>query len=136
MPILLDHTIVPSHDKAAGARLLGELLERQWLPAEGEFAPVYVDDSLTFDFQDRDEFSWNHYCFQVSDDDFDAIFSRIKEKGIGYRSSPRGPNDSTVRTRGGGKNIYWTCPDSHIWEILTVSYARMAAAEPSKGSSG
>lgn len=124
MTIFLDHTIVPSHAKAAGAQFLGELLGKPWLTEDGEFAPVYVSDSLTFDFQDRDEVSWNHYCFHVTDEDFDAIFSRIKERGVGYRSSPRGETDYTVRTRDGGKNIYWNCPDGHVWEILTVSYAR------------
>ncbi len=135
MPILLDHTIVPSHAKAAGAEFLAELLDRPWLPEKGEFAPVYVNETLTFDFQDRDEFSWNHYCFHVTVDEFEQIFARIKGKGVGYRSSPRGPTDSTVQTRNDGKNIYWNCPDGHIWEILTVSYDRMASPAPAGAAS-
>ena len=135
MTIFLDHTIVPSSTKAAGAQLLGELLARPWLAEKGEFAPVYVNDSLTFDFQDREEFSWNHYCFHVTDDEFEAIFGRIKEKGIGYRSSPRGPTDLTIRTRDGGKNIYWNCSDGHVWEILTMSYDRMKPPVPAAVSS-
>ena len=29
-----------------------------------------------------------------------------------------------INSRLGGKNLYWQDPDGHLWEILTVSYAR------------
>jgi hypothetical protein len=124
MTIELDHTIVPSHDRTRQAQFLADLLGVEWEEPHGEFAPVYVNQEMTFDFQDRDDFTYHHYCFRVSDEGFDEIFGRIKDRNIPYRSSPRGETDYTVRTRDGGKNIYWTCADGHIWEILTVSYAR------------
>jgi catechol 2,3-dioxygenase-like lactoylglutathione lyase family enzyme len=129
MPILLDHLIVPSHDKAAGARFLGELLGVPWeSSALGDhFAPVYVNETLTMDFQDREQFDRHHYCFRVSDDEFDAIFGRLKARDIAYRSTPGGPVDMQLNTRDGGKNLYWNDADGHIWEMLTVSYARPAA---------
>ena len=129
MPILLDHLIVPSHDKAAGARFLGELLGVPWEPgAPGDhFAPVYVNDTLTIDFADRERFESHHYCFHVGDAEFEAIFGRIKARGIAYRSTPQGPFDMQINTRGGGKNLYWSDTDGHNWEMLTVSYARPRA---------
>ena len=30
----------------------------------------------------------------------------------------------TINTRLGGKNVYWQDADDHLWEVLTVSYAR------------
>jgi len=127
VPILLDHLIVPSQDKNAGAKFLGELLGVPWEEATGEFAPVYLNESLTIDFANREEFSRHHYCFNVSDEDFDAIFGRIKSRSIPYRSSPRGENDMQLNTRMGGKNLYWDDADGHIWEVLTISYARPKA---------
>ena len=45
MTIYLDHTIVPSRDKVAGAKRLAELLGVAWAPtAIGPFAPVFVND--------------------------------------------------------------------------------------------
>jgi hypothetical protein len=32
----------------------------------------------------------------------------------------------TINTRLGGKNLYWQDADGHLWEILTISYARRA----------
>ena len=126
MPILLDHLIVPSHDRNAGAQFMGELLGVSWKQAEGEdhFAPVYLNDTLTLDFADREGFSSHHYCFQVDDARFDEIFERIKTASIPYRGTPVGENDSQINTRMGGKNLYWDDSDGHIWEMLTVSYAR------------
>jgi hypothetical protein len=41
-----------------------------------------------------------------------------------YRSLPLGEDDMQINTRLGGKNLYWQDADRHLWEILTVSYAR------------
>jgi catechol 2,3-dioxygenase-like lactoylglutathione lyase family enzyme len=126
MAIELDHTIVPSRAKVDGAKQLAELLGVAWSPASiGPFAAVYVNDSLTLDFIDTDEdFPIYHFCFRVSQPEFDAILGRIKAAGIEYRSNIRGPVDRQVSTQFGGNGVYWNEPDGHQWEMLTVSYAR------------
>jgi len=126
MTIQLDHTIVPSRNKAASAKLLAELLGVPWgEAAAGPFVAVYVNDGLTLDFIDTDEdFPIYHFCFRVGQEEFDAILVRIKAAGIKYRSTVRGPVDMQVNTQFG--NIYWNEPDGHQWEMLTVSYARPA----------
>jgi hypothetical protein len=85
MPILLDHLIVPSHDKNGGALFLGELLGVPWEESNGTFAPVYVNDTLTIDFGDWEQFEPHHYCFSVTEAEFEAIFGRLKSKGVPYR---------------------------------------------------
>jgi hypothetical protein len=126
MTIQLDHTIAPSRNKLASAKRLGELLGVPWGEAKaGPFAAVYVNDGLTIDFIDTDEdFPIYHFCFRVSEEEFDAILGRIQAAGIPYRSSVRGPMDMKMSTDYGGKGIYWNEPDGHQWEMLTVSYAR------------
>lgn len=124
MAIQLDHVIVPSRDPIAAARSLAALLDVPWQESQGAFTPVYVNDTLTLDFADRAHFESHHYCFRVSDAEFDAIFGRIKAAGVRYRSRPHGDDDFTINTRLGGKNVYWQDSDGHLWEILTVSYAR------------
>ena len=126
MSIELDHSIVPSRNKAASAKLLADLLGVHWgLATLGPFAAVYVNDGLTLDFIDTDEdFPVYHFCFRVSQAEFDAILGRIQQGGISYRSQVRGPDDHQVDTQFGGSGIYWNEPDGHQWEMLTVSYAR------------
>src|SRR6185369_7093778 len=129
MPIELDHTIVPSHQKVASAKLLAQLLGVPWAEEGlGPFSPVYVNEGLTLDFiETADPFPVYHFCFRVSQDEFDAILVRLKAAGIGYRSSVRGPQDMKINTDYGGSMIYWNEPDGHQWEMLTVSYARRSA---------
>ena len=127
MTIQLDHVIVPSHNRVESARFLAGLLDVPWAASQGNFTPVYVNDALTLDFADRDGFESHHYCFRVGDEQFDAILGRIQAGRIPYRSHPRGANDMQINARLGGKNLYWEDADSHLWEILTVSYARPEA---------
>jgi catechol 2,3-dioxygenase-like lactoylglutathione lyase family enzyme len=120
----LDHVIIPSHDPIGGAKLLAGLLGVPWEESRGPFTPVYVNETLTLDFALRERFEGHHLCFHVGDADFDAIFGRIQSAGITYRSHPRGEDDMQINRRLGGKNLYWQDADGHLWEILTVSYAR------------
>ncbi len=126
MTIALDHIIVPARDKIAAARQLAEILGVTWAETgAGPFAPVFVSEGLTFDFDQHDaEFPVLHYCFRVSDAEFDAIFARLNTMGIPYRSRPHGAADMKINTGHGGRNVYWDQPAGHIWEMLTVSYAR------------
>ncbi|HVE48346.1 MAG TPA: VOC family protein [Casimicrobiaceae bacterium] len=132
MSIELDHTIVPSKDRKTAARLLAELFGVAWSETGiGPFCPVYVNQGLTLDFDQVDgAFPVQHYCFRVSDAEFDSILSRIRAEGIEYRSTPHGPVDMQVNTRHGGRIVYWDEPDGHVWEILTQSYARAPTASP------
>jgi hypothetical protein len=114
MSLQLDHLFIPSKNKNASAQRLGELLGVRWEPAgEGpapdvnqpppaglsatelfrqyhaQRASVYVNDSLTIDFVDaQGEVTSNHYCFSVSDSEFDAILARIKESGLSFLERP------------------------------------------------
>jgi catechol 2,3-dioxygenase-like lactoylglutathione lyase family enzyme len=126
MPAYLDHITVPTRDKSGSAKLLAELLGVPWSETGvGPFAPVYVNEGLTLDFDQFDEpFPVLHFCFRVDDAAFDAILARIRAAGIEFRSNVRGPVDGRINTEYGGRIIYWNVPDGHQWEMLTVSYAR------------
>lgn len=128
MTIELDHAIVPSHSRKASAKRLAELLGVSWAETGvGPFSAVYVNDGFTLDFIETDDaFPVYHFCFRVSQEEFDAILARIKAAGIPYRSQVHGPVDLQINTDYGGSQLYWNEPDGHQWEILTVSYARAA----------
>lgn len=126
MAIELDHAIVPSRDRRAAAELLAKILDVPWSDsAIGPFCAVYVSDSLTLDIdQAEGAFPVLHFCFRMSDAAFDALMHRLQALAIAYRSSPHGPVDRCINTRHGGRIVYWSEPDGHVWEALTVSYAR------------
>ena len=88
MAITLNHTIVPAHDKEASAKFFAKIFGLKYEGAVGHFAPVQVNDTLTLDFDNRDQFESHHYAFHVNDEDFNAIFDRVKAEGIAYGSGP------------------------------------------------
>ena len=128
MAIQLDHLTIPCRDRNAAAKQLAELLGVPFGPARaGPFTSVYVSDSLTIDFDEWTEpFATGHYCFKVSQAEFDAILARIQATGLAFRSTPHGPVDRQVNTQHGGSIVYWSEPGGHHWELLTESYARLS----------
>jgi catechol 2,3-dioxygenase-like lactoylglutathione lyase family enzyme len=120
MAITLNHTIVPAHDKEASARFFAHLFDLTYAGPVGHFAPVQVNDTLTLDFDNRDQFESHHYAFHVSDMEFDQIFARIQTAGIPYGSGPRSSlEDGQINTRRGGRGVYFRDPNGHVLELLT-----------------
>jgi catechol 2,3-dioxygenase-like lactoylglutathione lyase family enzyme len=129
MTILLDHTIVPAKDRVASAEFFADIFGLTVKP--GHFAQVQINASLTFAFADEPE-TWggpgfeprtghsHHYAFHVSDTEFDAIFGRVKAKGLPYGSGPFSHTDNQVNTRRGGRGFYFQDPYGHLLEVMTV----------------
>ncbi len=132
MSIQLDHAIVPVQDRKSAAELLAYILDVPWAESGvGPFSPVYVNEGLTLDFdQAEGPYPIQHYCFRASEAEFDGIIARLNARSIDYRSTPHGPTDMTINTQHGGRILYWSQPDGHIWEVLTVSYARQHNPPP------
>jgi catechol 2,3-dioxygenase-like lactoylglutathione lyase family enzyme len=124
--IHLDHTLVSAADRKASADLIAKILDVLWSETGvGPFCPVFVNDGFTLDVdQAEGPFPIQHFCFRMDDAEFDRLIARLTALGIEYRSTPHGPSDGRVNVHHGGRIVYWSEPDGHVWEALTVSYAR------------
>ena len=88
MTITLDHTIVPAHDKEKSARFFAEIFGLKLDSPIGHFAAVHVNDKLTLDFADREDFESHHYAFHVSDEEFDAISHASQKWDLNIVATP------------------------------------------------
>ena len=120
MAIELNHTIVPSRDKEASAKFLAHILGLKYEGGFAHFAVVRVNDALTLDFDDAEDFDHHHYAFKVGEDEFDEIFARVKAEGVVYGSGPGKLDDMEINRRRGGRGFYFRDPDGHVMEVLTV----------------
>jgi catechol 2,3-dioxygenase-like lactoylglutathione lyase family enzyme len=123
----LDHLSVPARDRQAAAERLAQILGVPWVAETGigPFSAVYVGEDLTLDFdQAEGDYPIQHYCFRLDEAGFDELLVRLRSLGVPYRSLPHGPVDGRVNTAQGGRIVYWDEPAGHVWEALTVSYAR------------
>ncbi|MDF5738725.1 MULTISPECIES: VOC family protein [unclassified Nostoc] len=119
MTITLNHTIVPAHDKEASARFFAKIFGLKVEVPVGHFAAVDINDTLTLDFADAEAFEQHHYAFHVSDEEFDAIFARVKEAGIEYTSDPMHHNKGQINHWNEGRGFYFYDPNGHNLELLT-----------------
>jgi catechol 2,3-dioxygenase-like lactoylglutathione lyase family enzyme len=120
MAITLNHTIVPARDKEAAAREFAHLFGLAYAASQEHFAPVKINDDLTFLFDEDRDFRSHHYAFHVSDAQFDAIFGRVKEARLTYGSAPWSADDGKLNHWGGGKGVYFRTVDRHLLELMTV----------------
>jgi catechol 2,3-dioxygenase-like lactoylglutathione lyase family enzyme len=123
MTIQLDHTIVPARDKKASAEFFAEIFDLKVAPGDGYFAQVRINDALTLDFSDDPDIGGgfgHHYAFHVSDAEFDAIFRRVKARGLAYGSGPDSHTNGRINHRRGGRGFYFEDPSGHLLEVMTV----------------
>ena len=122
MPLQLDHTIVPAHDKVRSAEFIARMFGLTYEGAWGHFAPVKINDTLTLDFDDADEIRSNHYAFLASDDEFEAVLQRVKDEDIPFGSGPGSRTDGKINHRHQGRGFYFACENGHVWEVITHTY--------------
>ena len=120
MTIRLDHTIVPAKDKVASAEFFADIFGLTVKPGPGYFAQVQVNESLTLDFADEPEPRSHHYAFHIIEAEFEAIFGRVKARGILYGSGPFNRTDGQIYTRRGGRGFYFDDPNGHVLEVMTA----------------
>ena len=124
MTVKLNHTIVNVRDKRTSANFFTELfgLPRA-KPFGSYFLTVPLANDVTLDFCDADyEVEKQHYAFLVSEQEFDAIFGRIKERGLDYWADPGKREKAKINRHDGGRGVYFEEPGGHFLEIITVPY--------------
>lgn len=123
MAVQLNHTIVAARDKRRSARFLAEILGLPQPEPFGPFLMVQTDNDVTLDFMDTaDPVTSQHYAFLVSEQEFDEILGRVRERGLTYWADPGQTQAGEINTRDGGRGFYFEDPDGHIMEALTRPY--------------
>ncbi len=117
----LNHTIVASPDRWAGARFLTEILGLPEPAAFGPFAVVTLATGVSLDYMQATEVVPQHYAFLVGDDEFAAVVERLGERGLPTWADPwhgtPGENHND-----GGRGLYFIDPSGHGMEIITRPY--------------
>lgn len=119
MAVRLDHTIVPAKDKVEGATFITEILGLPGPVAVGPFMCVKTANGVALDYDDRWGVGCNHYAFEVTDTEFDAILARVRARGLEYWADPGHERPGVVDDRGGGRGFYFEDPSGHNMEVMT-----------------
>ncbi len=120
MPVQLNHTIVPVKDKQESAEFLAEILGLGPPRAFGPFLCVETANQVSLDFDDRWGAVSSHYAFLVTEEEFDAIFERVRARGLTYWADPGHHQPNQLNANGRG--FYFEDPSGHNLEVLTRPY--------------
>ena len=125
MSIKLNHTIVAAKDKTESATFLTELFDLPEPEAFGHFLVVAVANDVSLDYAevpDNEEIRPQHYAFLVSEDEFDSIYGKIRDRGMQHWADPRGSRPGEINHNDGGRGVYFQDPAGHYLEIITRPY--------------
>jgi hypothetical protein len=118
MSVKLNHTIVHSQDKTASAAFLTQILRLTAPVPSLHFLTVQLDNEITPDFiETGPEFDRQHDAFLVSEEEFDEIFGRIKERGLPFWADPYHRPAGQINHHDGERGVYFADPDGHYLEI-------------------
>ena len=123
MSVQLNHTIVSCRDQQRSAAFLSEILGLPAATRLGHFLVVEADNAVSLDFAESSgEIVAQHYAFLVSEDEFDAAFGHIRDRGLTYWAGPGRSRPGAINHNDGGRGLYFDDPDGHRLEIITRPY--------------
>ena len=123
MSVQLNHTIVSCRDQQRSAAFLSEVLGLPPATRFGHFLVVEADNAVSLDFAESvGEIVAQHYAFLVGEDEFDAAFGRIRDRGLPYWADPGKSRPGAINHNDGGRGLYFDDPDGHRLEIITRPY--------------
>jgi catechol 2,3-dioxygenase-like lactoylglutathione lyase family enzyme len=123
MSVQLNHTIVWCRDNERSSAFLTEILGLRPATRYGPFCVVEVANGISLDFHSIDgDIAGQHYAFLITEREFDAIFGRIRERGLDYWADPGKNSPGVINRHDGGRGVYFEDPDGHLLEIITRPY--------------
>ncbi|MFI2205116.1 VOC family protein [Streptomyces sp. NPDC020192] len=124
MSVELNHTIVHGRDNRESAEFFAELLGLEIAGEWGPFVAVALSNGVTLDFATApaDKITPQHYAFLVSDEEFEAAYAKIEERGIEHWADPHQQRPGTINHNDGGSGVYFLDPAGHALELITVPY--------------
>ena len=123
MSVQLNHTIIWCRDKQASATFLADMLGQ---PAPSRFGPFLVvgtANGVSLDFHETDgEIRSQHYAFLISEEEFDQVYGRIRDRGVRHWADPGQRQADAINHHDGGRGVYFEDPDGHLLEVITRPY--------------
>ena len=119
----LNHTIVWCSDKQRSAAFLTDILGLPPARTFFHFLVVDLTNGVSLDYYQKEgKISPQHYAFLASDEEFDAGFAKIRDRGLEFWADPARTRPGEINHHFGGRGVYFHDPDQHLLELITKPY--------------
>ena len=124
MSVELNHTIVHARNNRESAEFFVDLLDLEITTEWGPFIAVALSNGVTLDFATipAEHITPQHYAFLVTEEQFDAAYTRIRQQGIEHYADPHKQQPGTINHNDGGRGVYFMDSTGHAMELITVPY--------------
>jgi len=124
LSVQLNHTIVHARDNRESAEFFAGLLGLEITTEWGPFIAIALSNGVTLDFATipAEKITSQHYAFLISEEEFDAAYAKIRERGIEHYADPMRQQPGTINHHDGGRGVYFMDPSGHAMELITVPY--------------
>jgi catechol 2,3-dioxygenase-like lactoylglutathione lyase family enzyme len=124
MAVELNHTIVWCSDKMRSSAFLARMLGRPAPTPFLHFMVVELDNGVSLDFMEKPgAVARQHYAFLITDEDFDAVLTRIHSEELTFWADPARLKPGEINHHFGGRGVYFEDPDGHLLEVITRPYS-------------
>jgi catechol 2,3-dioxygenase-like lactoylglutathione lyase family enzyme len=118
----LDHIILPVNDRDSSVEFYTDVLGLEHVGERDPFSVIRVTPAFTLQLAPWGTSGGYHLAFAMAKGEFDAVFARIRDRGILFGDSfhavgnMRGPGNEEG-SRGPGATVYLNDPNDHLVEI-------------------
>jgi len=128
MAITLNHTIVHARDPQHTAEFLANVLGLEPPRQLRHFTILQVGPTSLDFIQTDEEIRQRHFAFLVDEATFDAIFQRIRSRGLQFWADPFRKQPGEINHWDDGRGVYWDDPNGHLIEAITRPYGSKGCA--------
>ena len=120
----IDHLILNVNDISASVDFYVNVLGFKNEGQDGPFTVIRVNETFTLQLAPWGTKGNEHYAFALSRNEFDRVFTSLRDKGIPYGDSfhsvgnNTGPGNETG-AKGPAPTVYMNDPNKHLIEIRT-----------------
>ncbi len=119
MNINLVHFIVPCIDAIIAKNFYRRIFDFKSTKAENKNIIVTVNEKLKFELEETEEYTNNHYVFEVDDISFNQLIINLKKEKLLFGDNINDLNNKKIRESSSKKEVFFIDPNSHLFQIYT-----------------
>ena len=119
MNINLIHFIVPCIDSLIAKNFYKRIFGFSSSQKKDQTITIKINKNLSFELQETEEYSNNHYTFEVDEELFNNIIKNLKKEELFFGDNINNLQNKKIKKTSSKNEIYFIDPNSHLFQIYS-----------------